>query len=82
MKSLLVLLAATLSASVVLAEPSRHPKSRTATPSGRPLPLKGAASANSCAAYGAGFVRIEGSDTCIKIGGAIGIGGGVSSGSR
>ena len=31
---------------------------------------------------GAGFVPIEGSNTCIKIGGAIGIGAGISSGSR
>jgi hypothetical protein len=42
------------------------------------LPLKGARSANSCAEYGAGFVRIEGTNTCMKIGGAIGIGAGVS----
>ncbi len=69
-----VLLAATLSASVALAEPLRHPKPGTAAPSGKPLPLKGASSANSCAAYGADFVRIEGSDTCIKIGGTIGVG--------
>jgi hypothetical protein len=82
MKLLLVLLAATLSASVALAGPSRHPKARTAAKSDKALPLKGRASANSCAAYGAGFVRIEGSNTCIKIGGAIGIGGGISSGSR
>jgi hypothetical protein len=82
MKLLLVLLAVTLSASVALAEPSGHPKARTATKSDKALPLKGRAPANSCAAYGAGFVPIEGSDTCIKIGGAIGIGAGVSSGSR
>jgi hypothetical protein len=42
------------------------------------LPLKGGRSANSCAEYGAGFVRIEGTNTCMKIGGAIGIGAGVS----
>ena len=81
MKLLLVLLAVTLSASVALAGPSRHPKARTATTPDKALPLKGSASANSCAAYGAGFVRIEGSNTGIKIGGAIGIGAGVS-GSR
>jgi hypothetical protein len=26
-----------------------------------------------CAAYGAGFVKVEGSDTCIKIGGSVGV---------
>ena len=82
MKLLLALLATTLSASVALAVPSGHPKARTAKKSDKALPLKGRASANPCAAYGAGFVPIEGSSTCIKIGGAIGIGAGISSGSR
>ena len=31
-------------------------------------------SATSCAEFGAGFVRAEGSDTCVRIGGSIGIG--------
>lgn len=34
----------------------------------------------SCAQFGAGFVRMAGSDTCIQIGGAIDIGGGVGVG--
>jgi hypothetical protein len=46
------------------------------------LPRKAAPAGNSCAAYGPGFVKIEGTETCMKIGGAIGIGAGVSSGSR
>jgi hypothetical protein len=33
---------------------------------------------NPCAEYGAGFVQVEGTSTCIRIGGSIGIGGGVS----
>jgi Porin subfamily len=37
---------------------------------GKQLPLKGA-SASSCAAYGAGFIKVEGTDSCVKIGGAI-----------
>ena len=45
------------------------------------LPRKGAPAAKSCAAYGPGFVKVEGTDTCMKIGGGIGIGAGVS-GSR
>ncbi|MES2195009.1 MAG: porin [Pseudomonadota bacterium] len=44
----------------------------------RPLPLKGARTDHTCAAYGAGFVRVDGTQTCIKIGGAVGIGVGGS----
>lgn len=31
-----------------------------------------------CAQYGADFVQVEGTSTCVRIGGSIGIGGGVS----
>ena len=51
-------------------------------PSDRLLPLKGAASSNTCAAFGTGFVKVEGSDTCVKIGGATSIGAGTSGGAR
>ena len=53
----------------------------TAT-SNKLLPLKRSNSANACAEYGAGFVKIEGTNTCMKIGGAVSIGAGVSGGSR
>jgi hypothetical protein len=43
------------------------------------LPLRPAkAAANPCAEYGTGFVRIEGSSTCVKIGGSFGVGVGGS----
>jgi hypothetical protein len=43
------------------------------------LPLRPAkAVANPCAEYGAGFVRVEGSSTCIKIGGSLSVGVGGS----
>lgn len=77
-KFLLVIVSALLPASATFAEQSRIPRSAKAATSGKVLPLKGARSANSCAEYGAGFVRIEGTNTCMKIGGAIGIGAGVS----
>jgi hypothetical protein len=35
---------------------------------------------NSCAAYGPGFVRIEGTSTCVKTSGSVGVGAGGSSG--
>ncbi|MCK7476078.1 MAG: hypothetical protein MZV49_27220 [Rhodopseudomonas palustris] len=42
----------------------------------RQQPQRPAAS-NPCAVFGPGFVRMAGSDTCIKLGGATSIGGGV-----
>jgi hypothetical protein len=64
------------------AEPSSSPKLGKALAPGRLLPLKGAGAGNSCAAYGPGFVKLDGTDTCVKIGGVVGIGAGSSSGSR
>ena len=81
-KSLLVIAALLLPASSALAQqPGLRPSDRAA-PSGKTLPLKGASSANSCAAYGPGFVKLEGSDTCVKVGGAISVGVGTSRGAR
>lgn len=43
---------------------------------GKTLPLKGAtgtARANSCASYGPRFTMVEGTGTCVKIGGSISI---------
>ena len=42
------------------------------------VPLKRAGAERSCAAYGAGFVRVDGTQTCVKIGGAVSIGVGGS----
>jgi hypothetical protein len=81
-KSLLVMLAVALSAVAAAAEQPLPRKAGKAAPPGKVLPLKRANSANACAEYGAGFVKIEGTNTCMKIGGAISIGAGVSSGSR
>ena len=45
------------------------------------LPLKGSHASNACAAYGPGFIKVDGTDTCVKVGGAvsIGVGGAVGS---
>ncbi|WP_322517309.1 hypothetical protein SR870_07145 [Rhodopseudomonas palustris] len=37
---------------------------------------------NPCAAFGPGFVQVEGSATCVRLGGSIGVGVGVGSSSR
>jgi hypothetical protein len=79
--TLLAIAVAMLPASIVLAEPSSNHKPDKAAP-GRLLPLKGAAGSNSCAAYGPRFVGVNGTDTCMQIGGAVSIGAGSASGWR
>ena len=46
------------------------------------LPVKPPKTGNSCAAYGAGFVRLADTGTCVKVGGSIGIGVGANVGHR
>ena len=75
----LVLMSALLSAEAAFAQ-TRLPAD---TSKQIESPVTGASKAparNPCSAYGPGFVRVEGSDTCVKIGGGIGVG--VSSGAR
>jgi hypothetical protein len=80
---LLVIVVAMLSAPVVAAaEPSGRQQPGQAASSGKLLPVKGARAGNSCAAYGAGFAKVDGTDTCVKIGGAVSIGVGGNVGSR
>jgi hypothetical protein len=77
---LLAIMVAVLPLSAASAEPSGGQKPLRSATSDRLLPVKRPGIANSCAAYGAGFVRLEGTDTCVKIGGAvsIGVGGAIS----
>jgi hypothetical protein len=79
---LAILVAVLLPASIALAEPSSRQKSDKPAASGRLLPLKASGAGNPCAAYGPGFVRVDGTETCVKIGGAVSIGVGGSSGGR
>ena len=70
-----VIVVALLSASAAPAQQFRDDKP------GKPaktLPLRPAKAANPCAEYGAGFVRVEGSSTCVKIGGSLSVGVGGS----
>jgi hypothetical protein len=71
-----VIVLALLSASSASAQQSRDRKPGKPAAS---VPLRPAkAAANPCAEYGPGFVRIEGSSTCMKIGGSFGVGVGGS----
>ena len=81
-KSLTAIIALVLPAVAAAAEQPRLPNPDKATAPGKVLTLKRSGSANSCAEYGAGFVRIEGSNSCMKIGGATSFGAGVSGGAR
>jgi len=76
------MMAVVLPSVAATAEQPRPQKPDKAATSGKLLPLKRSNSANACAEYGAGFVKVEGTSTCVKIGGAVSIGAGVSGGSR
>ena len=68
---LLAILIAVLPASIAAAE---QPVSQKADkPVTKLLPLKRDGAANSCAAYGAGFIKVEGTETCMRIGGNVNI---------
>jgi hypothetical protein len=78
---LLPVLIAALSVSPLMAQSTspKPPKPASAT---RDLPMKGTVTSNSCAAFGPGFVKVEGSDTCVQLGGSMSIGVGGSTGGR
>ena len=59
-----------------LIEPNSRPKSQ---PPGLAKPQP-ALRTKACSAFGAGFVQIPGSDTCVKIGGFVTVEGGVNRG--
>jgi hypothetical protein len=80
-KSLFALGAVMLLASAAAAESSR-PLKLDQSAGRTSLPVKQPRSVDSCAAYGAGFVKLAGSNTCVKIGGAISIGVGGNVGGR
>jgi hypothetical protein len=78
---LLAMIIALLSASAVLADPTNRARPDYATPLDRLPPAKSVAG-NPCAAFGPGFVKVEGTDTCVKIGGSFRVDVGGAAGSR
>jgi hypothetical protein len=76
--TLIAIVMVMLPASVGAAEPTGARKPEYPANSGGLLPTKGAGSGNTCAAYGPGFAKVDGTETCVKIGGAISIGAGGS----
>ena len=68
---LLAIVVVTLPVSIAAAEQPGRQKPDPTPPRERLLPLKRDAGAgNSCAAYGPGFVKIDGTSTCVKVGGS------------
>jgi hypothetical protein len=83
-KALLIIALAVLPASAALAtdQPGGQ-KLDLSTTSGKVLPMKGTTRTDSsCAGYGPGFIKVEGTGTCVKIGGAISVETGRSIGPR
>jgi porin-like protein len=79
---LVIVAAALLPGSITNAEPISRPKRDKPAVFNDLPPVRAARHDNSCAAYGPGFVKVEGTETCVKIGGAVSIGVGGSSGGR
>jgi len=77
MRIALSVIAALVAISTAAAETPKRPKPQRAPESGKALPFRGT-NRDPCAAYGAGFVRVEGTGSCVKIGGSIDVGVGVS----
>jgi Porin subfamily len=69
-----------LPAAAVAAEQARiyNTQKSDKTSAGRQFQMKGAGTDHSCAVYGPGFARVDGTQTCVKIGGAVSIGVGGS----
>jgi Porin subfamily len=73
MRPILFLLALVLPIASLCAEQTRPLKLDKAG-RGKNLPVREPRPDNSCAAYGADFVKIAGTNTCVKAGGSISVG--------
>ncbi|WP_041798230.1 hypothetical protein [Rhodopseudomonas palustris] len=74
----LVVAASPLAAAAQGLSQDRRPAKPLPAPTQTPTPAR----SNPCAAFGPGFVQVEGSATCVKLGGGIGVGVGTGGGSR
>jgi hypothetical protein len=68
-KIILAVIVAVSSAWVAVAQQSHQPRKNIP----KSKTLHRPANANPCAQYGPGFVKVAGSDMCVKIGGGVGI---------
>jgi hypothetical protein len=75
MRAPLLILISLLTTSASVAESLRLPASEPSQ-AGKAFPLKGTAGtakAGSCASYGRGYYMVEGTGTCVKIGGSVSV---------
>jgi hypothetical protein len=72
-KAIMAVVVAALPTCVAAAEPAGQPPRKPPTTATLP-PVRG----NPCAAFGPGFVKVEGSSTCVKVGGSVGVEAGVT----
>jgi hypothetical protein len=77
MRKLCLTIVMVLCAFSASAESTRPLKLDTPATADKPTPPRAKASSNGCAAYGPGFVKVEGTDTCVQISGSISVGAGV-----
>jgi hypothetical protein len=70
-KSIIVIVA--LLPAVAFAQQGAGKKPDSSPTTEKSLPLKGTARSNSCAEFGPGFVKVEGTGTCMKVGGGISV---------
>ena len=76
--TMLLLMAPTSADPSQAGKPAGSPLGAKPPPPATTLPFKGTMSHDSCADLGAGFVKVEGSDTCVKLGGSLSVGAGGS----
>ena len=82
MRNILVAIVVALQpASTALAQ-SANLKTDPSVAPGKWLPVKQSRAGNSCAAYGPDYVKVEGSEMCLKISGSVSVGVGGSVGAR
>ena len=64
-----------IAVSPAVAETAGHPASFDRSPPSGKLPApKSTTGANPCAAFGPGFVKVEGTGSCVKVGGNLDVG--------
>ncbi len=71
--ALMVLAATIFWTACASAEPQKHKPRKHPVQESTTTPVLRSPSSNPCAQYGAGFVRAPGSDTCVRIGGYVGV---------
>jgi hypothetical protein len=58
-------------AAQTLINPNPNPNSKTTPPPRPPIKAPAAGRSEACSGFGAGFVRVPGTDACLKIGGGV-----------